>query len=110
MENMMMMMNKSLLVVNNQRWAGDKLAAFVRAILKECSCSMMLIAGQHCSRPRSKNKRDIMSLSLICISQSAAILFSCQPYIESAIALSDNYYMHLGKKYHTYDCRTHWYW
>ena len=45
MENMMMMMNKSLLIVNNQRWAGDKLAAFVRAILKECSCSMMLIAG-----------------------------------------------------------------
>ena len=45
MVNMMMMMNKSLLIVNNQRWAGDKLAVFVRAILKECSCSMMLIAG-----------------------------------------------------------------
>ena len=47
MENMMMMMNKSLLIVNNQRWAGDKLAVFVRAIPKECLCSiiMMLIAG-----------------------------------------------------------------
>ena len=46
MENMMMMMmNKSLLIVNNQRWVGDKLAIFVRAILKECLCSMILIAG-----------------------------------------------------------------
>ena len=45
MVNMMMMMNKSLLIVNNQHWAGDKLAVFVRDILKECSCSMMLIAG-----------------------------------------------------------------
>ena len=45
MVNMMMMMNKSLLIVNNQRWVGDRLAVFVRAILKECSCSMMLIAG-----------------------------------------------------------------
>ena len=27
-----------------QRWAGDRLAGFVKAVLKECSCSMMLIA------------------------------------------------------------------
>ena len=42
---MVMMMNKSQFIVNYQRWAGDRLAMFVRAILKECSCSMMLIAG-----------------------------------------------------------------
>ena len=36
---------KSLLIVNNQHWAGDKLAVFARAILKECLCSTMLIAG-----------------------------------------------------------------
>ena len=42
---MMMMMNKSQFIVNNQSWAGDRLAVFVRAILKEYSCSMMLIAG-----------------------------------------------------------------
>ena len=44
----MMMMNKSqfiVSIVNIQRWAGDRLAVFVRAILRECSCSMMLIAG-----------------------------------------------------------------
>ena len=29
----------------NQCWAGDKLTVFVRAILKACLCSMMLIAG-----------------------------------------------------------------
>ena len=61
---MVMMMNESQFIVNYQRWVGDRLAMFVRAILKECSCSMMLIAGYHCSRPRSRNKRDIMSLSL----------------------------------------------
>ena len=42
---MMMMMNESQFIVNNQRWVGDRLAVFVRAIMKECSCSMMLIAG-----------------------------------------------------------------
>ena len=41
----MMMMNKSLLIVNNQCWAGYRLAVFMRAILRECSCSIMLIAG-----------------------------------------------------------------
>ena len=43
MVNMMMikLMNKSQFIVNNQRWAGDRLAVFVRAILKECSCSMI---------------------------------------------------------------------
>ena len=35
----------TIIIVNNQRWVGDRLAMFVRAILKECSCSMMLIAG-----------------------------------------------------------------
>ena len=48
MVNMMMMvtvMNESQFIVNYQRWAGDRLAMFVRAILKECLCSMMLIAG-----------------------------------------------------------------
>ena len=30
---MMMMMNKSQFIVNNQHWAGDRLAVFVRAIL-----------------------------------------------------------------------------
>ena len=39
------MMNKSEFKVNNQRWAGDRLAGFVKAVLKEYSCSMMLIAG-----------------------------------------------------------------
>ena len=30
----------------NQRWAGDRLPGFVKAACpKECSCSMMLIAG-----------------------------------------------------------------
>ena len=32
-------------IVNNQRWVSDRLAVFVRAIRKECLCSMMLIAG-----------------------------------------------------------------
>ena len=50
------MMNKSELLAINQRWAGDRLAGFVKAVLKECLCSMALIAGQYCSRPRSKNK------------------------------------------------------
>ena len=36
---MMMMMNKQLnFIVNSQCWAGDRLAMFVRAILKECLC------------------------------------------------------------------------
>ena len=37
MVNMMMMMNKSQFIVNNQRWVGDRLDVFVRAVLKECS-------------------------------------------------------------------------
>ena len=39
------MMNKSELLAINQRWAGDRLAGFVKAVLKECSCSMALITG-----------------------------------------------------------------
>ena len=39
------MMNKSELLAINQRWAGDRLAGFVKAVLKECWCSMALIAG-----------------------------------------------------------------
>ena len=40
-----MIMNKSQFILNYKRWAGDRLARFVKAVLKECSCSMMLIAG-----------------------------------------------------------------
>ena len=28
-----------------QHWEGDRLDGFVKAVLKECSCSMMLITG-----------------------------------------------------------------
>ena len=34
-----------ILLSINQRWAGDRLAGFVKAVLKECSCSMALVAG-----------------------------------------------------------------
>ena len=56
--------NASKLLTINQRWAGDRLAGFVNAVLKKCSCSMALIGGRYCSRPRSKNKRDIKSFNL----------------------------------------------
>ena len=38
-------MNKSEFIVNKSTLGGDRLARFVKAVLKECSCSMALIAG-----------------------------------------------------------------
>ena len=40
------MMNKSEFILSmNQCWEGDRLVVFVKAVLKECLCSMALNAG-----------------------------------------------------------------
>ena len=59
-------MNKSELLAINQRWAGDRLAGFVKAVLKECSCSMALIAAKYLVGPGVRTKE--ISRALICIS------------------------------------------
>ena len=48
--------------MNNQRWVGDRLAGVVKAVLKECSCSMMLKYVD----PGVRTKE--LSRALVCIS------------------------------------------